>query len=138
MLKDLFEKKTIRGVPKKEENLNPNEQGFYMYGQNILRQYDYKILCNEKYLQRVDENYPILAYASSVGEVGLIKESFYRSGNNGAFQGLFPKKKYSLRVMLYILASLKLHFKQFNYDTSMADVINLKISLPIKDGEIDY
>ena len=138
MLKDLFEKKTIRGVPKKEENLNPNEQGFYMYGQNILRQYDYKILCNEKYLQRVDENYPILAYASSVGEVGLIKESFYRSGNNGAFQGLFPKKKYSFRVMLYIVASLKLHFKQFNYDTSMADVINLKISLPIKDGEIDY
>lgn len=138
LLKDLFEKKTVRGVPKKEENLTPNEQGFYMYGQNILRQYDYKILCDEKYLQIVDEKYPILAYASSVGEVGLIKENFYRSGDNGAFQGLFPKKKYSLKIMLYFLTTLKIHFNQFNYDTSMADVMNLKIYLPTKDGEIDY
>ena len=111
-----------------------------MYGQNILRQYNHKILCDEKYLQIVDENYPILAYASSVGEIGLIKESFYRSGDNGAFQGLFPKKrKYSLKELQFILTSAKILFNNFNYGTSMADVINLKIILPITStGEIDF
>ena len=138
-LGDLFEKKTIKGVPKNEENLTPNENGFYMYGQNILRQYNYKILLDSKYLQIVDENYPILAYASSVGEIGLIKESFYRSGNNGAFQGLFSKEhKYTLNELQFILSSIKTQFRFFNYGTSMADVVNLKIQLPLKEKSLAF
>ena len=135
----MFEKKTIKGVPKNEENLTPNENGFYMYGQNILRQYNYKILLDSKYLQIVDENYPILAYASSVGEIGLIKESFYRSGNNGAFQGLFSKEhKYTLNELQFILSSIKTQFRFFNYGTSMADVVNLKIQLPLKEKSLAF
>jgi len=136
---DLFIKKTVRGVPKNEENLDPNPDGFYMYGQNIKRQYEYKILCDKKYLQKIEREHPILAYTSSVGEIGLIAESFYRSGNNGAFQGLYSKeRKFSLKELQFILTSAKIHFKKFNYDTSMSDIINLVILLPTKNNAIDF
>ena len=139
---DLFDKKTIRGCPKSEENLTENKNGYYMYGQNICRQYDFKILLDEKYLQKVEELHPILAYTSSVGEIGMITESFYRSGNNGAFQGLFPKHRlYSRYELQYILAILKKYFNNFGYATSMANIKDLRFYLPItqdKDSDCKY
>ncbi len=63
-----------------------------MFGQNIKYQYPQGILLDKKYLQSVDYQHPILGYTSSVGEIGIIKEPFYRSGDNGAFQGLFSKE----------------------------------------------
>ena len=90
-------------------------------------------------MQVVDERYPILAYTSSVGEIGIIKESFYRSGNNGAFQGLFSKEhKFTLKELQFILPSIKKHFDSFGYDTGMANVMELKIQLPTKRGKIDF
>lgn len=113
--------------------------GYHMFGQNILYQYPQKILLDEKYLQVVDEQYPILAYTSSVGEIGIIKESFYRSGNNGAFQGLFPKNhKFTARELQFILISIKKQFDLFGYATGMANVLELEFYLPEKNGEIDY
>lgn len=138
-LSDLFIKKTVKGVPKNEENLTPNEKGYHMFGQNIMYQYPQKILLSEKYLHIVDEEYPILAYTSSVGEIGLIKESFYRSGDNGAFQGLYSKNhKFTLRELQFILSVIKKHFQFFGYETGMANVMSLKIELPIKNNEVDY
>ncbi len=138
-LRDLFHKKTVKGVPKSEEDLTPIKDGYHVFGQNIKYQYPQKVKMADKYLQTVDENSPILAYTSSVGEVGIIKESFYRSGNNGAFQGLFPKKhQFSYRQLQFILPAIKKHFDLFGYDTGMADVIDLKIELPIKNNEIDF
>lgn len=81
----MFEKRTIRGVPKNEENLEENSKGYHIFGQNIKYQYPQKILVNSKYLTQVEENKPILAYTSSTCQIGMIKESFYRTGNNGAF-----------------------------------------------------
>ncbi len=110
-----------------------------MFGQNIRYQYPQKILLDDKYLQVVDGQYPILAYTSSVGEIGIIKESFYRSGNNGAFQGLFPKKhKFTTRELQFILISIKKQFDLFGYATGMANVSELRFYLPRKNGEIDY
>lgn len=40
-VRDLFTKKTMKGYPKSKENLTPNENGFYVYGQNIKHQYDF-------------------------------------------------------------------------------------------------
>lgn len=137
-LNELFVKKTIKGVPKKEENLEENKAGYYMYGQNIQRQYKHKMLMDSKYLQIIDPNYPILAYTSSVGEIGLIDESFYRSGDNGAFQGLFPRtRKFTRRELQYILTTLKKHFSNYGYATSMAQIMNLTIQLPLIDGTKD-
>jgi hypothetical protein len=136
---ELFVKKTIKGVPKSEENLKSNNNGFHMFGQNIKYQYPQKIMLDEKYLQNVDEQYPILAYTSSVGEIGIIKESFYRSGDNGAFQGLFPKEyKFNLKELHFILSSLKMQFNLFGYATGMANVMDVKIQLPTRNGNIDY
>ena len=110
-----------------------------MFGQNILYQYPQKILLDEKYLQTIDEKYPILAYTSSVGEIGIIKESFYRSGDNGAFQGLFSKNhKFTFRELQFILISIKKQFDLFGYATGMANVLELKFQLPTKNGDIDY
>ncbi len=132
-LGDLFEKLTMRGYPKKDENLTENENGYHIFGQNIKHQYPQKVLLDEKYLHRISPKKPILAYASSVGEIGLIKESFYRSGDNGAFQGLFPRfKDYNVRHLLFILSKLKNIFNDFGYATGMSDVLNLKFSLPLK------
>ncbi len=132
-LGDLFEKRTMRGYPKKDENLTENKIGYHIFGQNIKHQYPQKVLLDEKYLHRISPKKPILAYASSVGEIGLIKESFYRSGDNGAFQGLFPRfKDYNVRHLLFILSKLKNIFNDFGYATGMSDVLNLKFSLPLK------
>ena len=80
-----------------------------------------------------------MAYTSSTCEIGVIKESFYRTGNNGAFQGLFPKfEKNSFKVLEFILTSLKKHFVNFNYNTGMATALDITFKLPTKDGEIDF
>lgn len=111
-----------------------------MFGQNIRYQYAFKITLDDKYLQEVDPQYPILAYTSSVGEIGIIKESFYRSGNNGAFQALFSKQhKFTYKELQFVLSAIKIHFDTFGYGTGMANVIDLEIQLPITpDGTIDY
>lgn len=128
---DIFIKKTVRGIPKSEEDLTENVQGYHVFGQNIKYQYSYKVLWDDKYLTRVDSNYPILAYTSSVGEIGIITESFYRTGDNGAFQGLFPRTKIKLMAMLYILACLQKRFTVFDYSTSMANIVGLTLELPV-------
>jgi len=136
---DLFEKKTIKGCPKSKENLQQNPNGYFMYGQNIKRQYEHTILLDDIYLQVIDSNYPILAYASSVGEIGMIQESFYRSGDNGAFQGLFPKFKFTKLHILFILSILKKEFVNFGYSTGMANIINLNFYLPTdSSGQINF
>jgi len=138
-LGELFIKKTIKGVPKNEENLKPNKDGYHMFGQNIKYQYLQKIKLENKYLQEVDSNYPILAYTSSVGEIGLIKESFYRSGDNGAFQGLFPiSYKFNIKELQFIESIIKKQFDFFGYGTAMSNIMELKIHLPTKNGEIDF
>ena len=138
-LDKLFAKKTIKGIPKKEENLSANSNGYYIFGQNIKYQYEYRVLMDEKYLQIIKPNRPILAYTSSVGEIGMITESFYRTGDNGAFQGLFPNYDINEYAMRYILTVLQRHFANFGYATSMANIMSLKISLPItQTGEPDF
>lgn len=108
-----FYKKTVKGYPKSKENLTPVKNEYYVYGQNIKHQYNFKILMNDIYLYKIELGHPILAYTSSVGEIGLIEESFYRSGDNGAFQALIPKdnqiSKYELQYILSILKSILIH-----------------------------
>lgn len=140
-LNELFEKKTIKGVPKKEEDLTEVRDGYHIFGQNIQYQRPQRILLDSKYLHRVDPKYPILAYTSSVGEIGMIEEDFYRSGDNGAFQGLYPiKHKFDRYELQYVLTALKKQFVHFGYSTGMSDIMNLSIELPlVKDtNEIDY
>ena len=139
-LGDLFTKRTIKGVPKNKENLTPNKNGFHMFGQNIKYQYPQRILLDKKYLQSVDYQHPILGYTSSVGEIGIIKEPFYRSGDNGAFQGLFSKEhQFTLKELYFVLPILQKEFDKFGYDTSMANTINLQFSLPITSpGKINF
>ncbi|MBP5200837.1 MAG: restriction endonuclease subunit S [Schwartzia sp.] len=135
---DLFTKKTMKGYPKNAENLEENPCGYPIYGQNIKWQYPHKVLLDKKYLHEVDHDYPILAYTSSVGEIGMIDESFYRSGDNGAFQGLFPKSRpYSRYELQFILCALKRHFAEFGYATSMADIMNLNFALPVQTDDVD-
>lgn len=130
---DLFTKKTMKGYPKKDENLEENPNGYYVYGQNIQRQHPQKVLLDAKYLHIVSEDNPILAYTSSVGEIGMICEPFYRSGDNGAFQGLFSKhhqfNKYELQ---FILSILRKYFDNFGYTTGMAHIMDLTFPLPIQ------
>ena len=136
---ELFKKKTIKGVPKQQENLTPNPNGYHIFGQNIKYQYPQKVLLDEKFLNRVKADEPILAYTSSVGEIGMIAEDFYRSGDNGAFQGLFPKfQNYNKRHILFILAILQKQFSHFGYATGMGDILNLKLSIPFHSGEIAF
>jgi len=134
-LTELFIKKTIKGVPKKDEDLTENLSGYHIFGQNIKYQYEHKVLMDEKYLQIVEPNKPILAYTSSVGEIGMITESFYRTGDNGAFQGLFPLFDIDEYAMRYILTVLQKHFADFGYATSMANIMSMKIYLPIKSDD---
>ena len=138
-LTELFIKKTIKGVPKKDEDLTENPNGYHIFGQNIKYQYEHKVLMDEKYLQTVESHKPILAYTSSVGEIGMITESFYRTGDNGAFQGLFPLFDINEYAMRYILTVLQKHFADFGYATSMANIMSMKIYLPVKsDGTPDF
>ena len=129
---DLFEKKTMKGYPKLKENLEPNETGYHVYGQNIMWQHPQKVVMDKMYLHKVNPNHPILAYTSSVGEIGMIDESFYRSGDNGAFQGLLPKWGNNRYEIQYILSVLKRHFAAFGYSTSMANIVDLAFILPIQ------
>ena len=136
---DLFEKRTMKGFPKKDERLTENKDGYHIFGQNIKYQHPQKVLMDKKYLHWVDEERPILAYTSSVAEVGMIAEPFYRSGDNGAFQGLFPKfSDCNKKHILYLWAELARWFKGFGYATSMADLLELKIYIPYKDGKPDF
>ena len=131
-LEDLFIKRTMKGYPKKVESYDEVENGYHIFGQNIGYQYSYKVLMDEQYLHVVEPNKPILAYTSSVGEIGLINESFYRSGDNGAFQGLFPIGYHpNLFQMQFVLCILKKEFEKFRYDTSMQDTMKIKFKLPI-------
>lgn len=129
---DLFEKKTMKGYPKVKENLDTNETGYHVYGQNIMWQYPQKVVMDEIYLHKVNPEHPILAYTSSVGEIGMIDESFYRSGDNGAFQGLFPKWENNRYEVQYVLSILRRYFTNFGYSTSMANIIDLIFILPIQ------
>ena len=129
---DLFEKKTMKGYPKLKENLEPNETGYHVYGQNIMWQHPQKVVMDKMYLHKVNPDHPILAYTSSVGEIGMIDESFYRSGDNGAFQGLLPKWDNNRYEIQYILSVLKRHFAAFGYSTSMANIVDLAFILPIQ------
>ena len=136
---ELFTKRTMKGFPKSAENLEENSSGFHIFGQNIKYQYPQRVLIDEKYLHYVDENKPILAYTSSAGELGMITENFYRSGDNGAFQGLFFKyPDYNKNHMLYLWGALSRIFNEFGYSTGMADVLNLKIQLPVQNSEIAF
>lgn len=131
---DLFDKRTIKGVPKSDENLQPNDDGYHIFGQNIQYQYPQKILLDEKYLQVLDE--PIIAYTSSTAQIGFINENFYRTGNNGAFQGLFLKSNnVNMNIIIYLLTVLKKQFVGYGYDTSMGDIVNLKLLLPSIDKD---
>lgn len=126
---DLFDKKTIKGVPKSKEKLQENKTGYHVFGQNIKYQYPQKVLLEEQYLQTIQT--PILAYSSSTAQIGYIKENFYRTGDNGAFQGLFPKKtNVAIHSLLYILVVLKKQFDWFGYATEMGNILNLEITLP--------
>lgn len=129
---ELFIKKTMKGYPKDAEDLTECIDGYHIYGQNIKYQYPQKVKLDDKYLHIINPEYPILAYTSSVGEIGMITESFYRSGDNGAFQGLFPKKhKFNRTELLFILTVMHLKFAEYGYSTSMANVMNFCVPLPV-------
>ena len=69
----------------------------------------------------------------------MIEESFYRSGDNGAFQGLFPKfNKYNRKHMLYFLAILSKHFVNFEYSTGMSNVLSLIIQVPFIKNQLAF
>lgn len=135
----LFIKKTVKGYTKKDEKLTPVENGYHIFGQNIKYQYPQKVLLDKKYLFKVNPSCPILAYASSTGSIGIIEESFYRSGDNGAFQALIPKfSNYNYRHLLYILTCLKKIFDRFNYASSINNIPELSVFLPIdSSGQIN-
>ena len=138
-LGDLFHKRTIKGIPKSEENLIENPKGYHVFGQNIYYQYPQRVLNDNKYLTQVEPGKPIIAYTSSTAQIGIINESFYRTGDNGAFQGLFPKfEQCNYNQILFILVAIKRKFIGLGYNDSMAHVMDLYIKLPIYNGEIDF
>lgn len=138
-LGDLFHKKTIKGIPKSEENLIENPKGYHVFGQNIYYQYPQRVLNDNKYLTQVEPGKPIIAYTSSTAQIGIINESFYRTGDNGAFQGLFPKfEQCNYNQILFILVAIKRKFIGLGYNDSMAHVMDLYIKLPVHNGEIDF
>lgn len=131
-LNQLVIKKTLNGFTPYEVDLSEQPAGYYVYGQNIKRQYEYKVSLDNKYLHFATEDKPMIAYTSSVGEIGIITENFYRSGNNGAFQGLFPiKHQYNYIQVLYLLTVLKKYFDNFGYATSMKNILDIQIYLPV-------
>lgn len=135
---DVFDKKTVKGYPKKIEDLISVKDGYHTFGQNIHYQHSQRIKMPDKYLFKVTR--PILAYASSTGSVGMINESFYRSGDNGAFQALLPKfNDERATTMLFILVIMKRVFAQFNYNTNVRGILDIDIELPVNStGEIDF
>lgn len=56
------------------------------------------MLNDNKYLTEIEAGKPIIAYTSSTAQIGIINESFYRTGDNGAFQGLFPNLKITIII----------------------------------------
>lgn len=135
---DVFDKKTVKGYPKKIENLTSVKNGYHTFGQNIHYQHPQRIKMPDKYLFKVTR--PILAYASSTGSIGMINESFYRSGDNGAFQALLPKfNDERVTTMLFILVIMKRIFAQFNYNTNVRGILDIDIELPVTaDDDIDF
>ena len=135
---DVFDKKTVKGYPKKIEDLTSVSDGYHTFGQNIHYQHCQRIKMPDKYLFKVTR--PILAYASSTGSVGMINESFYRSGDNGAFQALLPKfDDKRVTTMLFILVVMKRIFAQFNYNTNVRGILDMDILLPVtSDDQIDF
>ena len=138
-LDELFEKKTMKWYPKSAENLIENKDWYHIFWQNIKYQYPQKVLLDESYLHKINKDEPILAYTSSVWEIWMIYENFYRSWDNWAFQWLYPKfSGYNRKHILFILACLNKKFKQFNYWTWMSKIMDLEIILPItSDNEIN-
>lgn len=129
----------MKGFPKRDENLSENIDGYHIFGQNIKYQYPQKVLLDEKYLHKIEPEKPILAYTSSASEIGMIAESFYRSGDNGAFQGLFPKfKDYNKKHILYFLATLSKYFVNFGYSTGMSNVLSLVIPVPYVQNKLAF
>ena len=54
-------------------------------------------------------------------------------------QGLFPLFDINEYAMRYILTVLQKHFADFGYATSMANIMSMKIYLPVKsDGTPDF
>lgn len=136
---ELFNKKTIKGIPKSEENLEENNNGYHVYGQNISYQYPQKVINDSKYLTVLEKDKPIIAYTSSTAQIGIINESFYRTGNNGAFQGLFPKfSENNFKVVIFILECIKRTFIGFGYNTSMANILDIVIQVPTKNNKLDF
>ena len=138
---DLFTKKTVKGFSKVKEKVVYTKDGYHVFGQNIKYQFPQKVLLDSKFLFEVNPNKPIIGYASSTGSVGMISESFYRSGNNGAFQALIPKfDNYNYRHMLYLLACLRKLFSSKNYTTNINNVPEWVVKLPITSttGKIDF
>ncbi|MDE7040080.1 MAG: restriction endonuclease subunit S [Limosilactobacillus sp.] len=138
---DLFTKKTVKGFSKVKEKVVYTKDGYHVFGQNIKYQFPQKVLLDSKFLFEVNPNKPIIGYASSTGSVGMISESFYRSGNNGAFQALIPKfDNYNYRHMLYLLACLRKLFSSKNYTTNINNVPEWIVKLPITSttGKIDF
>ncbi|WP_375153224.1 restriction endonuclease subunit S [Streptococcus iniae] len=126
-------------MPKSEENLEENDNGYHVYGQNIDYQYPQKVINDSKYLTVVEKGKPIIAYTSSTAQIGIINESFYRTGNNGAFQGLFPKfNKSNFNVIVFILECIKRTFIGFGYNTSMANILDIVIHVPTKNKNLDF
>ena len=135
----MFEKKTIKGIPKSHENLNENPNGYHVFGQNIYYQYPQRVLNDVKYLTKIEVGKPIIAYTSSTAQIGIINESFYRTGDNGAFQGLFPKfKEYNYNQILFVLVAMKRKFIGLGYNTSMAHITDLHIKLPTENSKINF
>ena len=129
----------MKGFPKRDENLSENIDGYHIFGQNIKYQYPQKVLLDEKYLHKIEPEKPILAYTSSASEIGMIAESFYRSGDNGAFQGLFPKfKDYNKKHILYFLATLSKYFVNFGYSTGMSNILSLVIPVPYVQNKLAF
>ena len=133
-----FNKKTVPGVSGYIAN-KQNKDGYFVYGQNIQPQFKNKMLLNDNYLFKI--KYPILAFASSTGMIGLIEHSFYRTGDNGAFQALIPLKQemHSIKILMFFLTSIKKHFEQFNYGTSVNNIPRLQFELPVTpSGDPDW
>lgn len=138
---DLFTKRTVKGFSKVKEKFRYTKDGYHVFGQNIKYQFPQKVLLDSKFLFEVNPNKPIIGYASSTGSVGMISESFYRSGNNGAFQALIPKfDNYNYRHILYLLACLRKLFSSKNYTTNINNVPEWVVVLPIASstGKIDF
>lgn len=139
-LDELFEKKTMKWYPKSAKNLIENKDWYHIFWQNIKYQYPQKVLLDESYLHKINKDEPILAYTSSVWEIWMIYENFYRSWDNWAFQWLYQKfSSYNKKHILFILACLNKKFKQFNYWTWMSKIMDLELNLPCcNNWEIDF